>query len=321
MYSGRERVGDNMALGKADPGRKGASALLRTLLVSLRPHQWTKNALIFVPCLIIRDFSLENLAAAGMAFAAFCLAGSSAYLFNDLRDFSADRRHSTKRHRPIASGSISPAVGYGASAILLAAAMAISLQLNSGFQICLAAYVAGTLAYSLWAKRLIALDVTVLACLYTIRVVAGDEVVGANLVGMDSSEWLLGFSCLFFLSLALVKRCSELIQQPADHTNSADNRRSYQTQDLPILFALSAASGIASMAIFARYLGSKDVLRNFSEPRLLWLLLPVFIYWLVRLHLLANRGQVDEDPVLFAFTDRCSLLCGGVILLLMAIAW
>ncbi len=320
MYYGRGQARD-IALGKDGPGRAGGLALMRAFLVSLRPHQWTKNALVFVPCIIIRDFSLENLAAAGMAFVAFCLAGSSSYLFNDLRDLSADRLHSTKRHRPIASGGISPAAGYVASIILFAAAIAISAQLNTGFQLCLAAYVAGTLTYNLWAKRLIGLDVTLLASLYTIRVVAGDEVVGADLVGMDSSEWLLGFSCLFFLSLALVKRCSELIQQPADHANKAANGRSYQTQDLPILFALSAASAIASMAILTRYIGSSDVLQNFSGPRILWLILPVFVYWLVRLHLLANRGQVDEDPVLFAFTDRCSLICGGVILVLMAIAW
>jgi 4-hydroxybenzoate polyprenyltransferase len=320
VFSGRGQA-RSIPVGANATGRAGSLAYLRAFTVSLRPHQWSKNALVFIPCLIIRDFSLENITAATMAFAAFCLAGSSGYLFNDLRDLASDRMHSSKRNRPIANGSISPAAGYGASISLFAAAIAISSLLNTGFQLCLAAYVAGTLAYSLWAKRLIGLDVTLLACLYTIRVVAGDEVVGADLVGMDSSEWLLGFSCLFFLSLALVKRCSELIQQPADHANSAVNGRSYLTQDLPILFALSAASGIASMAIFARYVGSNDVLQNFSEPRLLWLILPVFIYWLVRLHLLANRGLVDEDPVLFAFTDRCSLICGGVILVLMAIAW
>lgn len=307
--------------GKSALGRTSGFTLLHALLISMRPHQWSKNFLVFVPCLIIREFTFDSVANALLAFAAFCLAGSSSYLFNDLRDLSADRLHSSKRHRPIASGSLSPALGYSASAVLLVAAIAIAAFLPFGFQLCLAGYVAATFVYSLWAKRIIGLDVTILACLYTIRVVAGDEAVGADLVGVDSSEWLLGFSCLFFLSLALVKRCSELIQQPAASFDPAVNGRSYRKEDLQVLLSLAAASAIASMAIFARYVGSIDVLQHFSEPRILWLVVPVLIYWQIRLLLLARRGEVDEDPVMFAFTDRSSLACGGVILFLMAIAW
>lgn len=286
----------------------------------MRLHHWSKNTLVFVPLLIIHDFTTENVADACIAFLAFSLAASGTYVLNDLHDADADRLHPEKRNRPFASGALSRRTAYLLSPLLLLLAFGLALLLPIGFAVTLAAYVVAATAYTWIVKRMLGLDIVVLGCLYALRVVAGDEATGTDAIGADSSEWMLGFSIFFFLSLAIVKRYTELSFLVKAGKDRAPNR-AYRVEDLRILIPLAAASAFNAVTIFARYIGSDDLLDTYSQPQILWLVVPILIYWLIRLMLLANRLKIQDDPVVFALRDPKSLLCGCVTALLLVWAW
>ncbi len=289
-------------------GRSSNSMLWRNIVSALRVPQWSKNLLIFAPVLVTRSFDAQTVFDAATAFVAFCLAASATYVVNDLVDREADRNHHHKRYRVFASGQMSPPAGFALIAALGMAAALLATRLPWQFGVALLLYVAGSLAYSLVLKRVLAIDVVTIACLYVLRIVAGDEAIGAQFDGIDSSNWILGFCCLFFLSLALVKRCSDLSAIRAE----VDGRmagRSYRTEDFPVLMAFSAASAMASIAILMRYIDSKTVTESYRNPDTLWLVVPVIVFWLLRIILLANRGKIREDPVVFTFKDRKSQIC------------
>ena len=226
---------------------------------------------------------------------------------NDVLDLESDRAHPVKSRRPLAAGAISPAVALVVSAVALAAAFLLALALPTPFAGALAGYAAITVAYSLRLKRVAVLDVLVLASLYTLRILAGTLA-----TGVPTSSWLFTLAIFLFLSLALVKRTSEL-------RRIADPGRGYSTADLEILSMLGVASGLLAVLVLALYLASGDVARLYAHHERLWLLCPLALYWVSRLWLLARRGAVDEDPVLFALTDRTSHLVGlGAALVVLA---
>lgn len=294
----------------------GAREQLAQLVSQLRVHQWSKNLLLFAPMVVGHQFTEEALLASAMGFAAFCLASSAGYLVNDLVDMSADRTHPARRHRPLASGRFSAQLAWALIPLLTAGAIAIGvLFLPQSFLVALGAYLVGTLSYSLYLKRRLALDVVILCLLYTLRVLAGNEAIGA-----DPTEWLVGFSMFLFLALALIKRHSELMALGIGGTDQAPNR-AYRTEDLRILLPLAGAAALASVTIFARYIGETEVLAVYSKPVVLWFVAPILLYWLLRLLLLANRGDLHEDPVVFATTDLKSLLCGALIAAILLLAW
>jgi 4-hydroxybenzoate polyprenyltransferase/phosphoserine phosphatase len=287
-----------------------AGAGLKTWLKAVRVHQWAKNALLFLPAVTShRIFELEALTACLLGFFCFGLLASATYIVNDLFDLDADRHHRTKRRRPFAAGTISVQSGVLACGVLLASGLSLSLLLPVGFQLTLGAYLVLTLAYSFWFKRVASVDVLLLAALYTVRVVAGTFAIGTAL-----SFWLLAFSMFVFLSLALVKRVTELIElnararaaQPQLATEPSTgmvNGREYSTADIQILQSLGSASGYMAVLVLALYIHSPDVLLLYQTPELLWLVAPLMLLWVTRLWVMAARGFIDEDPVVWAIKD------------------
>ena len=271
----------------------------------LRVHQYAKNALVLVPLLTAHRFDLWSATQAVLAALAFSLAASSAYILNDLLDVAADRAHSTKRNRPIASGAIAPAPAVIVMVGLLIAAIAIAAALSIGFLGTLLGYLALTAAYSFRLKRIALADVVTLAILYTVRVVAG-----AAAIGVAMSEWLFAFSLFIFMSLALVKRYVELRgRRPGERLAARD----YEADDLSMIAVLAAAAGFNAVIIFTLYISSDTVRALYSHPQALWISCPILMYWIARVMLFAQRGLIDDDPVIFALKDRASWLALGAI--------
>jgi len=285
---------------------------LRTWAKLLRVHQYAKNALILVPLLTAHQFGLEPILTALSAALAFSLCASGAYILNDLVDVTADRAHMTKRHRPIASGAISPTYAVVAMAMLLTGAIAIAIGLSPSFLGILLAYLGLTTAYSFKLKRVALIDVITLAVLYTIRVVAGAVAIGAVM-----SEWLFAFSLFIFMSLALVKRYVELNGQRSGEKPMA---RDYNAGDVPMIGVLAAASGFNAVVVFTLYISSDTVHALYTHPQVLWAGCPVLMYWIARVMLSAQRGLIDDDPVVFALRDRVSWLALGAIGTIMLVA-
>lgn len=275
---------------------------LHAALAAMRPHQWVKNLLLLVPLLTAHVFdSPAAWRTILLAFAAFSAAASATYVVNDLVDRDADRLHPRKRLRPFAAGELSLGAGLALAAALLVAAAAITTALPRLFAASIAAYLVLTLAYSLRLKRIAMLDVALLALLYTLRVVAGNSA-----LALELSFWLLAFSTFIFTSLALVKRYAELVAlRAAGRTHAAG--RDYAVDDLPIVGAFGAASGLLSVLVLALYVDSDASRALYREPIALWLLCPLLLYWISRVWLITHRGAMHDDPILFAVRDRVSL--------------
>ncbi|MEO7433457.1 MAG: UbiA family prenyltransferase [Dokdonella sp.] len=279
----------------------------RAWIAALRPHQWSKNLLVLVPVFTAHRMFVPAAASSALrAFTAFCLCASAAYVLNDLFDLDADRRHPRKRLRPFACGRLSIGAGLVAVPLLTAAAFAIAMTLPLRFGIVLLVYAVTTLAYSLVIKRVAMLDVVALAALYTLRIVAGAVAIPVALSG-----WLLAFSMALFLSLALVKRYSE-VRRVAETDETRIAGRGYRVRDLSLLHSLGIASGVLSVLVFAFYIDSTASAALYRHQNALWLLLPLFFYWIDRVWRTAKRGDMHDDPVVFALTDTVSLGVFGV---------
>ncbi len=287
---------------------------LRSILKAARLQQWAKNLLIFVPLLLSHAVTTGKMLTALAAFLCFSLTASSAYIVNDLLDIEADRRHPRKRLRPFAAGDLHGFTGVLVAVILLSVGLAGAQFLPAGFSAWLVVYLATTLAYSLSLKRIALVDVLVLSGLYILRLLAGSA---ATLTVI--SHWLASFSMFLFLSLAIVKRFAELENLRA--TNSVPkNGRGYLVTDLEQLRNLGTASAYAAVVVFAIYITGPDVIKLYHAPELLLLSLPLMILWLNRVWLLASRGELDEDPVAFALTDRMSQLIGAAVVVIALLA-
>lgn len=273
----------------------------------LRPHQWLKNGLVFLPLLVAHKFDQTTIVSALWAFIAFSLIASSVYVLNDLVDIKADRAHPRKRNRPFASGAIPTSQGPLLLLLPLLAGAAVSVSLGLEFFLVLSGYYLTTLAYSLFLKRRIVIDICILAGLYTFRIIAGGAATGISL-----SVWLLAFSVFFFLSLAAVKRQAELVDGVANGNVKAHGR-GYTTADLPIVANMAISSGYVSVLVMALYLNSPVVSELYATPALLWGICLVLLYWLSRIVMLTHRGRMHDDPVVFAVKDHVSLICFAVI--------
>jgi 4-hydroxybenzoate polyprenyltransferase len=285
---------------------------LRTYLYGLRLHQWLKNLLVFLPLLpIIDEITQSMMLRAVSMFFAFSLCASAIYVFNDLLDLEADRHHQRKKSRPFASGAIpiAHAVPLGIGLLCASAALAIA-TLPPLALITLLCYILVTTAYSTLLKRRMLVDVFALAMLYTMRILAGSAA-----TDVEPSFWLLGFSMFMFLSLALVKRYAE-IREMRLRSQSEVHGRAYIVEDGTFVMASGIASGELSILTLSLYLNDPTVAQRYSHPYGLWLLCPLLLYWLVRIWLKANRGQLHDDPVVFAATDRISKVIMGTTVLL-----
>lgn len=282
-----------------------ASAFIK----ALRVHQWVKNLLIFVPLFAAHEVKdWPRLDEAIRAFFAFSFCASAIYILNDLLDLGADREHPTKQWRSFASGALPVAAGFFLIPGLLAGSFAAAWGLNGKFLVILGLYLALTVLYSFFIKAMLLGDVMCLAGLYTIRIFAGGVA-----TAVPVSNWLLAFAMFFFLSLALAKRTSELYQLRLARRSSPDGR-SYLVNDLEQLASLGTGSGCLSVLVLALYINSAEVKAFYLHPERLWFVCPLFFYWISRIWLLAHRGEIHEDPVVFALKDKVSYAVGFFIL-------
>lgn len=294
--------------------RPSGGARWKALTKALRPHQWAKNALIFLPPLAAHEITPAIMGDAVLAFIAFSLCASGVYLLNDLMDLPHDRRHHSKYRRPFASGTLSLKVGMVLTPLLTLAAVGIAFFLPWQFLGVLGIYYVATLSYSFYLKRRMIVDVMTLGGLYTIRVFAG-----AAATGIEISPWLLAFSMFLFLCLAIVKRQTELVQH-MKQGKGALSGRGYHVEDLEMLRAMGAASGYVAVLVLALYINSLAVLTAYARPWALWGLCIILLYWISRALMLAHRGEMHDDPVVFAIKDRISQATGLLALLCLAIA-
>ncbi len=289
---------------------------LRSLFEAMRPHQWLKNMLILVPLFTSVSFtSVAPWIQATIGFLAFCAFASSAYLFNDLLDLDADRAHPRKKDRPFAAGSASLAAGLVTSGVLAVLGLALSFLLPTNFVIFATSYFALTLAYSVWIKSLMLVDVLTLAFLYTLRVIAGIAAISA-----PYSFWLLTFSIFVFFGLALAKRCAELVMRGARDERDAAVR-GYRFRDLAILQAFGIGSACASVVILALYIHGPEVAQRLSSPELLWPICPILLYWQGRVWVKTGRGEMHDDPLVFACRDVGSLVAAAATVAFFIAAW
>jgi 4-hydroxybenzoate polyprenyltransferase/phosphoserine phosphatase len=296
------------------PSSKGK--LLKPYIRALRPHQWSKNLLVFLP--LLSAHNPGAIGAAVAAFFAFSLTASSVYILNDLVDLEADRAHPRKRLRPFAAGTIPILHGMMLAPLLIIAAVVIALVFTPLlFLGALAFYYVATFAYSLWLKRKLIIDVLTLAGLYTVRIIGG-----AVATAIVLSPWMLGFSLFLFLSLAAVKRQAELTDQLKGGRKKTAGR-AYDTEDLPILRDIALSAGYASVLVFALYINSDDVLKLYKTPEILWLICPLLLYWVSRMVMMTHRGYMTDDPIVYAAKDKVSriVVLIGVLTIIAAGFW
>lgn len=281
---------------------------IRPYVKALRPHQWLKNALVFLPMLAAHQWEVPAALLSLLAFACFSLVASSVYVLNDLLDLDADRAHPRKKNRPFASGSIPIAHGTWMAAGLLILGAVLAASISAQFLLAMAAYYVLTTIYSLHLKRRIVIDIFVLAGLYTARIVAGGVATGIPL-----SVWLLAFSVFFFLSLAAVKRQAELTDS-VGRGNLMASGRGYHVDDLPIISMIAIGAGYVAVLVMTLYINSPAVVELYAHPEALWGVCAVLLYWITRTVMVAHRGNMNDDPIVYAVTDRVSQMCLLVVL-------
>ena len=293
-----------------------APRLLPALFKAMRPHQWAKNALILLPLLLTRAYALPDVLQAALAtIALFSIAASGTYLLNDLLDLSADRSHPSKRDRPLASGTLPIPLAMVLSPLMIGAGLLGTLALDTGVFLTLLAYLALTLAYSFGLKTQPVIDVLTLGALFSLRLLAGHMLVDAGV-----PAWLLVFCMSFFTSLALVKRLTEVRGLEERGLVSAPGR-GYHAGDGPVVLTLGLTTGISSVFVFIIYLVADPLHAvRLADPEWLWVVPAVLGWWVPRVWLLATRGEMHDDPVVFALKDRASLVLGTLAVLAVLVA-
>lgn len=287
---------------------------LRSLIKAMRPQQWMKNVLVFLPLLVGQAwFDPQRWLDATLTFVALSLAASSLYLVNDIADIDADRRHVRKRNRPFASGALSPAVGLAFSVLLLVSGLSVAYAAH--VTILVALYATISAFYTFVLKRRALLDVFTLAGLYTLRVL-----IGGVAAAVYASGWLLAFCCFFFLSLALVKRVAETDAAQVRGGGEVIARRGYLSTDGQILKSMGVAAAFVSTLILALYLQDPSRAAQYRSPECLWVLPAVILFWLCRVWIKTERGEMHDDPIVFAFRDSASYVLGAVVVVSFAAA-
>jgi 4-hydroxybenzoate polyprenyltransferase len=284
---------------------------------AMRLHQWMKNLLVFVPLMAAHQYAdTQRDALALMAFVIFSLTASSVYLLNDLVDVQDDRHHARKRNRPFASGALSLITGWAAWPVLLLVAVVLSAGLMPVlFSVSLGVYFVLTVAYSLQLKQLVVVDVLTLAALYTLRIIAG-----AAAIDVAVSFWLLLFSMFIFLSLALIKRYSELKVARDAGKIGALRGRGYEPDDLELVSSLGGSAGFIAVLVLALYIQDGQAAHLYATPQVIWLACPVMLYWISRAWLIAHRGRMHDDPIVFALKDKVSWGVGAFMLGVLTLA-
>ncbi|NHZ86448.1 MAG: UbiA family prenyltransferase [Planctomycetia bacterium] len=290
---------------------------IKPLIKGLRIYQWAKNSLLFLPTIMAHQFTNANsLVAVFWAFVSFSLCASAVYILNDLLDIETDRAHPTKKNRPLASGLMSIKTGVLLIILLVLISIFISIKILSvTFLIILLIYMISTTAYSIILKQIMLIDVIVLGGLYTLRIAAGSIA-----SGIEVSSWLLVFSMFFFLSLAFMKRYADLILMKQNNYHEIAGR-GYNIDDLDLVQKSGITSGFVAMLVLALYINSEHVVELYKSPILIWLTVPVLLYWLMRMWMVTNRGNMTDDPINYAIRDKATyvaMIIIGIIMLLAA---
>lgn len=281
----------------------------------IRVHQWAKNGLLLLPAVAAHlTPTADRVLVLAVAVASFCLLASAVYVLNDLADRDHDRLHPTKRHRPLAAGEVGTGAALGVMAVFAVASFGLALTLPLGFLGAWVVYLVLTTSYSFLLKRIVVLDVVILAALYTVRVVAG-----ATAVTVPLSRWFLAFSVFLFLSLALLKRLVE-VTGVAERKAGGVAGRGWEVVDLPLLRSLGVGCAVAAALVYCLYITDDQTGNLYTHPDVLWAGLPVLLYWLARVWLLANRGDVHDDPVVFALRDTPSYAVVALMACILVIA-
>ena len=296
------------ALGTSFEHLSAHTPLARSYFSALRPHQWLKNILVFLPMLAAHAFNGTTMVESILAFVSFCLVASSVYVLNDLLDLTSDRLHARKCSRPFASGNVPLSHGTLMVPLLLFLGMTIALFLEQNFLLAIVGYFVITTAYSLYLKRHSIIDICALASLYALRILAGSLATGISI-----SVWLLAFSIFFFFSLAAIKRQAELVDAAASNAGGSVGR-GYTVEDLPLVTNIATASGFVSVLVFALYINSPDVLIVYSNPYALWGICLVLLYWICRMLMVTHRGNMHDDPIVYAAKDSVSWSCFFLVL-------
>ncbi|MDP1723455.1 MAG: UbiA family prenyltransferase [Alphaproteobacteria bacterium] len=285
----------------------------------LRVHQWLKNALLFIPFFAGHQiFDSETWFSLILAFFSFSLCASSVYIINDLLDLDSDRQHPRKCKRPFASGIVPAWMGIILAPLLFLISLGLAQYVNGDFVPWLMVYFILTCAYSFKLKQIVLIDCITLAMLYTLRVIAGTAA-----AGLGMSFWLLAFSIFLFLSLAFVKRYAELEVQILSGKEKIAGR-GYFTSDAPLIRIQGLASGYVSVLVLALYLQSDDIIRLYAIPELIWATVPIILYWVSWMWMQAHRGNMHDDPLVFAVKDKASLITGvvfSIVLIIGAVGW
>lgn len=277
---------------------------LKTWLKALRVHQWVKNSLLFVPLLTAFEFlDVHKVCSVLVAFLAYSLLSSGTYILNDIWDLQADRLHTRKRFRPFASGQISLTHGLLVAGILFVLAFSIGFLLSTSFAAILIIYFFSTSAYSLVFKQHALVDVILLSLLYNLRILAGVIVIEVNI-----SSWLIAFSMFLFLSLALIKRCGELVSLENEEQKEAISGRDYSISDLRVLWPLGVGAALAAVIVLGLFISAPETQQRYCSPELLWCIAIGILYWLGRMWIKTSRGRMDDDPIVFVMKDAVSYI-------------
>lgn len=280
---------------------KGEGIGISEWLSAFRVHQWLKNLLLFVPLLTAFSFTdIGKLVSMVVAFLAFSFAASATYIINDLWDLESDRVHPRKRHRPFASARLPILNGLAVAAAVLLLALVLAFSVSKVFLSMLLLYLVLTSAYSWVLKGYVLIDVLMLSFLYTLRILAGSVA-----IGIATSSWLLAFSVFMFLSLALVKRCAELVSLE-EHGKTTTHGRDYRVNDLVVLWPLGIGAALSAVVVFGLFISAPETQSRYGTPQMLWLVALGLIYWLSRLWVKTSRGQMHDDPVIYAIKDHGS---------------
>ena len=295
-----------------EPSRSDAKATLR----SLRPLQWIKNLLVYVPAFTSHTgVHWPILLKSTIAFLAFSMCASATYVANDLFDLEEDRRHLAKRGRPFASGECSILTGVVTGAACFLAGLGLASMISGGLLGLLLLYICSTSCYSLYLKRVCLLDVLTLAFLYTMRIIAGHVV-----TGIPFSVWLLSFAFFLFISLAFSKRASELIRLSRQQGETVPTGRGYLIDDLPVITVAGVTCGFLSSLVFALYITSANVTLLYRRPIVLWGILPLLLYYIGRVWIVCGRGQLNDDPILYTAKSPSTYYVAAVVLIIMMAA-
>ena len=284
-----------------------------TFIKAMRAYHWIKNLIIFIPMLAAHQITTDNFISSFYAFIVFSLVASSVYIINDLLDLNTDRIHQYKKFRPIASGIISIKEAFIFFQILFFIGIIFSFLIGFSFLVLIIAYYTLTFLYSLILKKIIILDISILALFYTIRIFAGSIT-----TQIEISFWLFVFSIFFFLSLAALKRQSELVDlKNKKKTNIL--RRGYNVKDLSMINIISFCSGFASILVAMFYINSTAAIVLNAKPWTLWFAYIILIFWLIRMFFSSINGKINVDPIIYAIYDNLSQLCFLIIMILFII--